>query len=252
VCARVDDKVAAARALQPRTDARQVLRARPQPLVRESRVHPRCPRSARLKLAPMSATDADLRQAEEFVRELVEQSDGSVASVSCTRAEGLGVNCEVVLADGRTAMAVVEREGRAGAYFMRPRRGDAIKPIAPTDLIFMPDYGADPLWSADGGSMVPLERLPIGDGLRARIRGWASRWDDLTYQAWNYDDVANGMRDGPAEPVPDRAAEQLAREWRQLCDELRAELGAPWRVAHATFPNERHLQWEPDGPVRPG
>jgi hypothetical protein len=123
--------------------------------------------------------------------------------------------------------------------------------MASADLIFMPDYGADPIWSADRNYMVELERLPIGESLRGRIREWARRWEDVAWRT-EYDDVVNGMRPGPAVPVPEATHEAIDRQGRLLCEELRAELGGDWRVAYATFPDGRHLQWEIGGPVRPG
>ena len=124
--------------------------------------------------------------------------------------------------------------------------------MEPTALIFMPDYGADPIWSADRNYMVELESVPISESLRSRIRDWAGRWEDMAWQINDYDDVANGMRPGPAVPVPAGALDQINREGLVLCNELRAELGEEWRVAHATFPDSRHLQWEPGGPVERG
>ena len=72
------------------------------------------------------------------------------------------------------------------------------------------------------------------------------------FQSIEYDDVVNGMLPGPAEPVPEGAFEELNEQGRVLCEELRIALGDGWRVAYATFPDGRHLQWETDGPVRPG
>lgn len=124
--------------------------------------------------------------------------------------------------------------------------------MAAREVIFMPDYGADPVWSADGRSMVSLDRLPIPASLRSRIRDWASRWEELAYQEGRYEDVVNGMLDGPAEPVPGGALAEVERAGQKLCDELRQALGPGWRVAYATFSNGRQLQWEADGPMRPG
>jgi hypothetical protein len=124
--------------------------------------------------------------------------------------------------------------------------------MALVDLIFMTDCGADPIWTADENSMVSLEQLPISSRLKSRIRTWASRWEDFAWESMRYDDVVNGQIDGPAEPVPNGAFEEIDREGRQLCEDLRAELAGRCRVAYATFPDGRHLQWEAGGPVRPG
>lgn len=106
-----------------------------------------------LRFPAMDADDADLRNLEGLVREKVEQSEGPVASVTCTRDKGAGAHCEVVLVDGRTAVCAANLQERRFAYFVRPRPADVMEP---TDLIFMPDYGADPVWTADRNSMVSL------------------------------------------------------------------------------------------------
>ena len=47
----------------------------------------------------------------------------------------------------------------------------------PQRMLVMADYGADPIWlrTADGRGTVSLqlERLPLSDGLIARLRAWA-------------------------------------------------------------------------------
>jgi hypothetical protein len=100
--------------------------------------------------------------------------------------------------------------------------------------------------------MVELERLPISGSLRGRIREWAGQWEDVAWRAIGYDDVVNGMRSGPAVPVSEVTHDEVDREGGLLCEELRVELGADWRVAYATFPDGRYLQWEIGGPMQPG
>ena len=118
------------------------------------------------------------------------------------------------------------------------------------DLLFMADYHADPIWDAATDSMVRLERLPISDDTRAAIRGWARRWEELSWQQMHADDVESGMRDGPAEPVPAYAWENIQTDGRALCHRLRRELGEGWRVGWVSFEDgKRHAKSEPDGPV---
>ena len=102
--------------------------------------------------------------------------------------------------------------------------------MEPTDPIFMPDYYADPVLTADRNGQVEQERLPINESLRVRIREWARRWEDLALQSIEYDDVVSGMRSGPAEPVPEGAFEEVNEQGRVFCEELRIALGAGWRV----------------------
>jgi hypothetical protein len=117
-------------------------------------------------------------------------------------------------------------------------------------LLFMADYGADPLWDLASGAMVNVDRLEIGAETRAALRDWAKRWDALASTQMRSDDVEAGMSNSPADPVPTHVWEDLDREGRKLCDHLRQELGPDWRVGWTSFPDSRrHVQWEPNGPV---
>lgn len=52
----------------------------------------------------------------------------------------------------------------------------------PISLLLMADYLADPLWrrGSDGATrMVSLDRLPLTAELKAALRAWAARYDDL-------------------------------------------------------------------------
>ncbi|MCW3067132.1 MAG: hypothetical protein JWN32_4304 [Solirubrobacterales bacterium] len=120
----------------------------------------------------------------------------------------------------------------------------------PTELLFMPDYSADPIWDAATESMVSLDRLPIGEDTRSVIREWARRWEHLAGQRMHFDDVENGKHPGPAEPVPPQAWETIERDGRALCQQLREELGDGWRVGWVSFEHaRRHVQWATGGPV---
>lgn len=60
-------------------------------------------------------------------------------------------------------------------------------------LRFFPDYGADPVWDRDSGSMVNLDSLEIPQATRDSLRSWRVRWEDLAWQAMAADDFQNGM-----------------------------------------------------------
>jgi len=59
--------------------------------------------------------------------------------------------------------------------------------------------------------MVAMEQLPISGSLRGRIREWDRRCEDIAWAINHYDDVVNGMRPGPAAPVPEDALEHEFR-----------------------------------------
>ncbi len=73
------------------------------------------------------------------------------------------------------------------------------------DLLFMPDYSADPIWDTATECMVSLDQLPIEEKTRSSIRAWAARWEELAWQQMRVEDVQSGMVAGSAEPVPTRA-----------------------------------------------
>lgn len=122
----------------------------------------------------------------------------------------------------------------------------------PAEILFMPDYRADPIWDVTTESMVSLDQLPIGEPTRSAIRGWASRWEQLAEQKMRCADVEHGMLPGPAEPVSPQAWETIELDGRALCHQLRDELGGRWRVGWVSFEHgQRHVQWETGGPVTP-
>jgi hypothetical protein len=139
------------------------------------------------------------------------------------------------------------------AHPIRDREGivdrSAGRGLAPTDLLFMPDYSADPIWEVASECMIGLELLPITDQTRATIRAWASRWEQLAWQQIDAD-IQDHAEAAEAEPIRPEAREAIERDGRALCQQLRNELGPPWRVGWVTFQNDqRHVQWEADGPV---
>jgi hypothetical protein len=119
--------------------------------------------------------------------------------------------------------------------------------LGPTDLILMAEYSADPVWSAAHDSMLQLEWLPISAGLRSRLNDWARRCERFVWQQIDHVETDAGIFETPRDPVDPPAPgtdEQLDREGRALCQELRQQLGSDWRVAYAPFPGGRPLQWE--------
>jgi hypothetical protein len=101
----------------------------------------------------------------------------------------------------------------------------------------MTDYYADPVWDVESVGMVDLDRLPVPDELRQRVRGWAREWD-----AWATEDDFGGGSDADGE--------RLAAAGRMLWQELRTKLVGKAELGF--FPDgTRHVQWEPDGRVEP-
>ena len=88
-------------------------------------------------------------------------------------------------------------------------------------LVFMPDFGADPLWRRLPPHrefvVVDLERLPLSGALKDDVRAWARRHDEL--------------QDPPG---PLRGSEQDLTAWvatgRELLARLRAELAPHYEV----------------------
>ena len=125
------------------------------------------------------------------------------------------------------------------------------------NVLFQPDYQADPIWDAATGAMVYLESLPIEVDLRSAIRSWAARWEqlagqqeELAYSEMDAEHAGSGILPGSAAPGPGQTWEMNEQEGRALCQQLRNELGEGWRVGWVTFTDgQRHVQWEPDGPV---
>jgi hypothetical protein len=92
-------------------------------------------------------------------------------------------------------------------------------------LLLMADWAADPVWERDDETgrakcMLPLEALPLGPALAARLRGWARTHDE--------------MFDPPDEDVevdPDRLSAWV-EEGRELLPAMRTELGDGFDVRY--------------------
>ncbi len=115
-------------------------------------------------------------------------------------------------------------------------------------LLLDPDYRADPLWDYETGSMVDLDRLPIAESVRARVRSWAADWERLSERQMHAEDVAARMLPGPADPPREADwaanASEMERVWRLLIDEL----GPEWAIAVAEdHGGRRSVRWSPDG-----
>ena len=122
----------------------------------------------------------------------------------------------------------------------------------PIDLLFMPDYSADPVWDPASEWMVNLDELPIMEGTRVAIRAWAARWEARAWQELASEDAEEVAISGSSEPVTPEASEAIERDGLLLCQRLRNELGDDWRVGPVSLEdNERSVQWETYGPVTP-
>jgi hypothetical protein len=104
-------------------------------------------------------------------------------------------------------------------------------------LLFMNDHDADPVWDLASEGMVSLDRLPVRNELRERLRAWACEWRERALA----DDEGAGS-DG----------EQFDVVGRRLWQELRTALWEVAEIGYVSFPDgTRHVQWHPDGPVEP-
>jgi hypothetical protein len=95
--------------------------------------------------------------------------------------------------------------------------------VTPVPLLLMADFGADPLWhrtsDGNGSAMIPLDRLPLTDGLRDRLRSWATRADELNDPPFSW---------GSQPKLDDWVA-----DGRVLLILLRAELGPAYDVQYS-------------------
>ena len=99
--------------------------------------------------------------------------------------------------------------------------------LTPRELLFIPEAGADPVWTADGAEMVALESLPISDDLRSDLRDWSRRWEGLLYQR---EGTESGASDGDAAGAGDESKGVHESDGNALAGRLREELGDGWTV----------------------
>jgi hypothetical protein len=112
-----------------------------------------------------------------------------------------------------------------------------ILPSAPAErvrrgLLIMADYGADPVWSANGRTAERLEEIPVSEETRSALRAWQARYDELP---------AIGF----AWPPGDR--ETFDRKGRELWGRVAEELGDAWRVGYFSELEGRALWCGPAG-----
>ena len=119
------------------------------------------------------------------------------------------------------------------------------------NLLFMGDYGADPLWDAATEAMVDADQLPLSQSLRDDVREWARAWEERARTEIGAEDAAfaSGV---DSSPVPVSDWERLDRDADALCQRLRHELGSGWLVGKVSFHDgARQVQWEAGGtPMR--
>jgi hypothetical protein len=106
----------------------------------------------------------------------------------------------------------------------------------PKRVVLMCDYTADPLWSGEGGEMLPLEYVPLTDETKTALRRWADEWEALrpTY-----------------EPPPSDDPRMLAHEGEgiRLWKLVREELGPDYLVGFREWadPEGRpRTAWSPE------
>ena len=132
---------------------------------------------------------------------------------------------------------------------------------APVPLLLMADYLADPIWtrssSGAGGCTVPLDRLPLGDELKSRLRAWAARFDALMDTGYEWPSRMEEIawvreRTSPSGDAPTRARAGLRRpilrpRWPRICvsvadgglDERLPSIGALTLHRHPTVVGAR-------------
>lgn len=97
-------------------------------------------------------------------------------------------------------------------------------------LLIMADYGAEPVWSANGRVAERLDDVPLSAATKRALREWASRYDELPSAGlrWSADDEADFERTG-----------------RELWIRVSAELGSGWRVGYFSEREGRALWGAP-------
>lgn len=90
----------------------------------------------------------------------------------------------------------------------------------------MCDYGAFPLWSADGSVSLDPQTLPLSDATRDSLARWAESYDRLVATAFSWSD---------------QGAAAFEAEGRRLWNRLRAELGTGWNVGYFSQQEDRAL-----------
>lgn len=108
-------------------------------------------------------------------------------------------------------------------------------------LVFMPDYGADPLWDNNGGAMVSLDALPVSAALRERVRSWAQRWEKYANEAI----FEEALDDDEAAYRPIR--EEKLTLWLALREELHGRYEVGLVVPPPGRKRRAHVIWSPDG-----
>lgn len=103
----------------------------------------------------------------------------------------------------------------------------------PLKLELMTDYQCWPLWRCgdSGVGNVDPETLPLSTETRARLDGWAARYD-----GWlDLDDPARSPQ------VPSEEVDAFEAEGMQLWARVRAELGPEYEVVYRSIKQRRVL-----------
>jgi hypothetical protein len=120
-------------------------------------------------------------------------------------------------------------------------------------LLFFPDYGADPVWDAQGKQgMIRLDGLPVREETRRDVREWAKRWEQMAEQEVAAEDFSAGLTKTPVEPVQRHEWDALERDGRGVWIRLCEDLGDEWTVGWASFTDTgRQVEWSPGAPPEP-
>ncbi len=120
-------------------------------------------------------------------------------------------------------------------------------------LLFSPDYGADPLWELPSERMVNLDSLPLSDTLRDDVRDRAAGWEELARQELEADGMTAGQVADGAGEVADEQWQEIDERGRALWRDLQRELAGQYVVGRAEFRDVpvRHVQWVDGGTVEP-
>ncbi len=92
----------------------------------------------------------------------------------------------------------------------------------PYGFRFFPEYSADsPFWSDEGG-LVPIEDLPLSDGLKAELVAWNDYFEREYYWETGWRDKAGGA--------------DFNEQGRVLCERAQVELGTDYALRYHPWP----------------
>ncbi len=145
--------------------------------------------------------------------------------------------------------ALVEDEQLPFVFALLPDEDGEEEDGLPHALVMSCDYLASPLWGAETGRNIPLERFGLDERLHAALEGWARAWDDLAFALLDATDDGEDEDDegDDVPPPPEWQAHQAEglRIWRRLHEELGDDLEIGFRRSFGVPPGQRATVWDP-------